>query len=177
MLVTFTAKGTRSFGQAQLAQARNLPMRSIVEAHRKITAGELRGARAAGGSTWPKRKAFPGGRPAGSASLSDGKLYGAVVGGRGRAGSYTRIGKTTASWGVTLPYARYHREGATIKVTARQRAYLHYRGVHLRPSTTTIRIPARPWGGDSRELRRRAEQILLAHFGVGGAPAPLMVTK
>ncbi len=34
--------------------------------------------------------------------------------------------------------------GATINVTPKMRAYLHHIGMHLRKSTTTIRIPPRP---------------------------------
>ena len=36
-----------------------------------------------------------------------------------------------------------HEFGATIKVTEKMRAYLHHIGIHLKPETTTITIPAR----------------------------------
>lgn len=36
-----------------------------------------------------------------------------------------------------------HEFGATIQVTDKMRAYLHHIGIHLKPETTTITIPAR----------------------------------
>lgn len=36
-----------------------------------------------------------------------------------------------------------HEFGATIQVTEKMRAYLHHIGIHLKPETTTITIPAR----------------------------------
>lgn len=36
-----------------------------------------------------------------------------------------------------------HEFGATINVTEKMRAYLHHIGIHLKPETTTITIPAR----------------------------------
>jgi len=38
-----------------------------------------------------------------------------------------------------------HEFGGSITVTPKMRAFLHFKGVHLRKSTTRIRIPARPW--------------------------------
>lgn len=173
MLISFTQTGAATFGKGIHARAQNLPMREIMEAHRSITAKEFRSGRTAGGSIWPRRKPFPGGRPAGSAALNSGRLYSAVVGGRGRVGSFTRVGKTTAKWGVTLAYARYHRGGARIRVSQRQRAYLHYRGVHLRKSTTTLVIPARRWGGNSAELQKKVAKLIRDHFG-GSVAGPVI---
>lgn len=42
-----------------------------------------------------------------------------------------------------------HEFGATIQVTEKMRAYLHYLGVHLKPETTTITIPARSFLRDT----------------------------
>lgn len=42
-----------------------------------------------------------------------------------------------------------HEFGATIHVTEKMRAYLHYIGVHLKPETTTITIPARSFLRDT----------------------------
>ena len=42
-----------------------------------------------------------------------------------------------------------HEFGATIKVTPKMRAYLHYKGIHLKDSTTTITIPARSFLRDT----------------------------
>lgn len=47
--------------------------------------------------------------------------------------------------GSVLKYARVHQFGCTINVTRKQRAYLHYRGFHIKKST--INIPARPFLG------------------------------
>ena len=41
--------------------------------------------------------------------------------------------------------AAVHEFGCTITVTPKMRAYLHYQGVHLKPSTQMIYIPARPF--------------------------------
>ena len=42
-------------------------------------------------------------------------------------------------------YAVYNEFGATIRVTPKMRAYMHYNGVHLKSETTVINIPARPF--------------------------------
>ena len=39
---------------------------------------------------------------------------------------------------------RIHEEGALIRVTEKMRAFLHFIGLHLKASTTIIRIPPRP---------------------------------
>ena len=41
--------------------------------------------------------------------------------------------------------AAVHEFGCTIEVTPKMRAYLHYQGIHLKPDTTHIHIPARPF--------------------------------
>lgn len=61
----------------------------------------------------------------------------------------------SAEFGSLVPYAQVHRRGAVIPVTPRSRAFLHYAGVHLRLSTTVLRIPARPHFQASREVRKR----------------------
>lgn len=42
-----------------------------------------------------------------------------------------------------------HEFGATIQVTEKMRAYLHHIGIHLKPETTTITIPARSFLRDT----------------------------
>ena len=42
-------------------------------------------------------------------------------------------------------YAFWNEFGTTIRVTPKMRAYMHYRGVHLKKETTAIKIPARPF--------------------------------
>ena len=44
-----------------------------------------------------------------------------------------------------LIIANVHEYGATIKVTPRMRAYLHYNGLHLKADTETINIPERSY--------------------------------
>lgn len=56
--------------------------------------------------------------------------------------------------------------GATINVTEKMRAYLHYTGLHLKPETTQITIPARsflqmPLEEHSKELVKNVK----SHFG------------
>ena len=41
--------------------------------------------------------------------------------------------------------AAVHEFGCVIQVTPKMRAYLHYQGVHLKPSTQMIYIPPRPF--------------------------------
>ena len=47
--------------------------------------------------------------------------------------------------GKEVNIAAVHEYGCTIRVTPKMRAYLHYQGVHLKPSTQMIYIPARPF--------------------------------
>lgn len=47
--------------------------------------------------------------------------------------------------GPHAPYAAIHEFGGTINVTPRMRAFLHYKGVHLKKSTTQIIIPMKKW--------------------------------
>ena len=39
--------------------------------------------------------------------------------------------------------AAIHEYGCNIRVTSKMRAYLHHKGIHLKPTTTVIRIPER----------------------------------
>ena len=47
--------------------------------------------------------------------------------------------------GKEVNIAAVHEFGATITVTPKMRAYLHFNGLHLRKDTTHIYIPARPF--------------------------------
>lgn len=49
-----------------------------------------------------------------------------------------------------------HENGAIIKVTAKMRAFLHFAGLHLKPTTNIIRIPPRP---AYRKAVKRAEKV------------------
>lgn len=67
-----------------------------------------------------------------------------------------------------------HEFGANIRVTPRMRSFLHYIGIHLRPSTGIIRIPPRPVLGPVAEremdslMKTYVEMIdkLLGEFNV-----------
>ena len=50
---------------------------------------------------------------------------------------------TIAVVGCSVKYAPPHELGMIIKVTAKMRAWLHWHGIHLKPSTTHITIPKR----------------------------------
>ena len=60
--------------------------------------------------------------------------------------------------------AAVHEFGCTIKVTPKMRAYLHHQGVHLKPSTQMIYIPARPFLRpvlDSSDFRAKVAEIYI----------------
>lgn len=59
-----------------------------------------------------------------------------------------------------------HEFGATIQVTEKMRAYLHYMGVHLKPETTTITIPARSFLRDTF-FNDQAKERLMDFAGLG----------
>jgi hypothetical protein len=53
-----------------------------------------------------------------------------------------------------LKIANVHEYGCTIKVTPKMRAFLHYMGLHLKPSTQHINIPERSYIRASYEAGR-----------------------
>jgi hypothetical protein len=60
--------------------------------------------------------------------------------------------------------------GATIKVTPRMRAFLHAKGLHLKPSTKAIVIPPRPyvrpaWEEDQAEVEQIFRDEVQAEIG------------
>lgn len=59
-----------------------------------------------------------------------------------------------------------HEFGATIQVTEKMRAYLHYLGIHLKPETTTITIPARSFLRDTF-FNDQAKERLMDFAGLG----------
>lgn len=59
------------------------------------------------------------------------------------ADSIYEVSKTSIEIGSKLPYARIHNEGGKIRVTPKMRAYLHWRGLHLKQATEAIKIPKR----------------------------------
>lgn len=59
-----------------------------------------------------------------------------------------------------------HEFGATIQVTEKMRAYLHHIGIHLKPETTTITIPARSFLRDTF-FNDQAKERLMDFAGLG----------
>lgn len=59
-----------------------------------------------------------------------------------------------------------HEFGATIQVTEKMRAYLHHIGIHLKPETTTITIPARSFLRDTF-FNNDAKERLMDFAGLG----------
>lgn len=78
-------------------------------------------------------------------------------------GSVRRKGKAYFDFGTALPYARVHQKGATMTVTAKQRAFLSAR-LGRWFTGKTITIPARPFlgvGAKGRmDLSRGARAVL-----------------
>ena len=71
--------------------------------------------------------------------------------------------------GSVLKYARVHQFGATIKVSKKQRGYLHHRGFHV---GKTITIPARPFLGiteaECRYIKPMLRTFIKRHITGGG---------
>lgn len=61
--------------------------------------------------------------------------------GRSAGGANVRIGPG----GLAAKYAPVHEFGARIPVTDKMRGFLHWKGIHLKKSTTEIVIPQREW--------------------------------
>jgi len=58
--------------------------------------------------------------------------------------------------GTDIAAIHEREEGTRIKVTPKMRAYLHARGFHLKPTTTELFIPGRPFVKPSyRDFRRK----------------------
>jgi hypothetical protein len=84
-------------------------------------------------------------------------LYGAGLNEKNSYINALRIKKIKSGYRVYISNAKHHEadlplkvlftiheEGCLIKVTERMRAFLHYIGIHLKPTTEIIRIPPRP---------------------------------
>lgn len=73
--------------------------------------------------------------------------------------------KKTAKGGADQAnIAAVHEFGCTIPVTPKMRAYMHYQGVHLKPTTQYINIPPRPFLSpifNSNEFREKIAKIYL----------------
>lgn len=79
-------------------------------------------------------------------------------------------GVPASAGGELTMIARVHEHGATIRVTPAMRGYLGAQGLHLRPETDAVVIPARPFVGPGVERVRsggRARTVLVEH--VAGA--------
>lgn len=136
---------------------------------------------------WKKTAAF-GDFPAPAKTLlRSGKLLAAYLG--AGAGSFERLTAEGIEFGVlgsVIPYAAVHRGGGTkvlladagrpfvITVTSRQRAFLHFHGVHLKAGTKFIKIPRRPHATANPEVRTRISAIFAA--GLVGRAVPERLT-
>ena len=73
--------------------------------------------------------------------------------------------KKTAKGGADQAnIAAVHEFGCTIPVTPKMRAYMHYQGIHLKPTTQYINIPPRPFLSpifNSNEFREKIAKIYL----------------
>lgn len=104
-----------------------------------------------------------------------GMLLASTTGGAGP-GAVRRISDLESVIGTNLVYAATHQWGAPARtVTPKMRRYLHWRGIHLRKSTMTLMIPARPFVGHRPENIPRYESVFAEHeerraAGDGTAP-------
>jgi phage gpG-like protein len=89
-------------------------------------------------------------------------LLASTTGGAGP-GAVRRISDTESVVGTNLIYAATHQFGRLATVTPKARRYLHWRGVHLRKSTMTLMIPARPFVGHRPENIPRYEAVFSEH--------------
>jgi phage gpG-like protein len=63
--------------------------------------------------------------------------------------------------GALVNIAAVHENGAVVTVTDKMRAYLHAVGLHLKPTTQTIIIPARPFFGPAlKKAEPQVQEIL-----------------
>lgn len=77
-------------------------------------------------------------------------------------------GATNPETGDSIPYyAAINEFGMTIPVTPKMRAWMHYQGIHLKKSTSVIKIPARPFLRDSGE-QNLTKWVATIHRGVKG---------
>jgi len=79
--------------------------------------------------------------------------------GRLKASIANRVTNRDAITGTNLRYAAIQNFGGKIKVTPKMRAFLHWRGVHLRGRTKFITIPARPFIGHKDKNLVKYEKV------------------
>ena len=70
--------------------------------------------------------------------------------------------------GSNLKYSRIHQFGGKIKVTPKMRAFLHFKGIHLKKTTQVIKIPARPYLGVTQGDKRHIVQMIRMYVKRGG---------
>lgn len=77
-----------------------------------------------------------------------------------------RRGRRTKDGKDVVDIADVHERGRTIKVTPKMRAYLHSQGLHLKPTTQYIHIPARPYISatvESQEFKEMCLDVVMAN--------------
>jgi hypothetical protein len=118
---------------------------------------------------WPKTKPF-GRREAPAKTLQrTGALLRAYMG--TGSGALENIGDRFARFGVdgnVIPYGAIHRRGAVVPVTEPMRRTLSgVFDVHLRSTTSALRIPARPHAVASREVREILGELFAGYLADG----------
>lgn len=129
-------------------------LNSGLEMCAEVAAGNIKEGIAKGRSEWEPLHPWterlrdlelgipPGGHPL----VATGEMMNAVTIQHGKGWAFagflrqaaSRSGESFANIGKIMEY------GAFIRVTEKMRAWLHMRGLHLKGTTTTIKIPARP---------------------------------
>lgn len=126
-----------------------------------------------GFSRWKASKAFGSRKKSSRTGTASGALGDSWRGKGG--GSIFRVLANGVTFGTTVAYARFFREGWKQKITDRQRIFLGIKfGVWMKPGQE-ISAPARPHAEftENRAFQRDAGFIMLAH-AAGANPAQLL---
>lgn len=66
--------------------------------------------------------------------------------------------------GSNLKYSRIHQFGGKITVTPKMRKFLHYKGIHLKRSTSYVTIPPRPFLGVTMSDKRHIANMFTLYL-------------
>jgi phage gpG-like protein len=78
--------------------------------------------------------------------------------------SIYKVSKDELEIGSKLPYAGIQNFGGEIRVTPQMRAFLHWKGLHLKATTDKITIPARPFLFVSRTMEQMLNNSLVTYI-------------
>lgn len=161
----------RAVGQDRLLAGPRERLRNLTPALRRSVAirregigrefAQEAGVNPGGGLTrWRKTSRFGNVEPPAKTMQRSGAMLRALLGsGRGSVERYTEKQAEFGVDGAAFPQARILRQGGRIRVTDRMRRFLGaVKGVHLRRSTKSIRIPARPYGSPNPATRQRINE-------------------